>query len=60
MTSNTIIQILKDHSIEHFTENGHIMALESIDPKGGDEYKDVTGMEYNDLYLWLGYDIEQD
>jgi hypothetical protein len=54
MTTETIKQILDNHSVANRTENGRILA-DSMIAHEPLSWIDVTGWTRGELLLWLGY-----
>lgn len=58
MDNETIIAVLKRHSIHYTLQNGAVMALEPISGPHGEDYSewvDLTKMTWGELSRWLGY-----
>ncbi len=56
MENNTIIQILKYHSVPCYEKDGHVYADSMINGLGlFEEVVDLTGYSKNKLLYWLGY-----
>ncbi|MGN0404035.1 MAG: hypothetical protein ACI4F1_02315 [Bariatricus sp.] len=56
MKNETIMRILKDHSVPCFQTDGHIFADTMIAGSAlFEDVEDLTGYDKKQLYNWLGY-----